>query len=74
MMTNPTCYRCGGKMSEGYLIGRSGFFDSVLSRLWWHPGRLNVAHWLGACFDTNKLKSPHTLRCENCGLTELYTL
>lgn len=42
-----TCYRCGNRMTEGFVAGRTGAFDQIVSSMVWHPDKLEYSWWSG---------------------------
>lgn len=69
-MTHPTqCARCGGPMSEGFIVDNTYGGREVSS---WVEGEPTKSFWAGLSFHGHQPIEIKTWRCDRCGFLESY--
>ena len=67
----PTCSKCSGAMTPGFLLDFTG--DGVRrDQSLWVEGSRQAAPWVGTRLKGKKVREVDAYRCDSCGFLELY--
>jgi hypothetical protein len=69
MAQPPQCSKCGGTMSTGFIVGRTGGGPAVTT---WVEGEPKKSFWLGLNLRGKSPVEVTTWRCRRCGFLESY--
>jgi len=69
-MATPTCVKCGGRMSEGFIADTTHHSRVICSS--WIEGKPVRSFWTGLQTAGRRRFFAVTWRCERCGYLEAY--
>jgi predicted nucleic-acid-binding Zn-ribbon protein len=71
MTTKDECSKCGGTMSEGFVIDYGDY--QVKQQQIWVEGEPQASFWSGLKTSGKQAFKVRAFRCENCNFLEFYT-
>jgi predicted nucleic-acid-binding Zn-ribbon protein len=71
MAAKNECAKCGGAMSEGFVIDHGDY--QVKQQQIWVEGEPQASFWSGLKTSGKQAYNVRAFRCENCNFLEFYT-